>query len=96
MKASYFSLVRVVSWVYDHVPSSSPALRSLHGRPVVLDLLIYKSYLPHSPLSPHANDEMNASIMAMLAWLDRARHSSLRPKPQINIARIPAAEAAVD
>ena len=29
---------------------------------------------PHSPLSPHANDEINASIMAMLAWLDRARH----------------------
>ena len=55
-------------------PFSSPALRSLHGRPVVLDLWIYQSYLPHSPLSPHANDEMNASIMAMLAWLDRARH----------------------
>ena len=90
-EGSLFSLlVRVVSWVYDHVPFSSPALRSLHGRPVVLDLWIYQSYLPHSPLSPHANDEMNASIMAMLAWLDRARHWGLRPPARAGASQLQA------
>ena len=50
VKADY-SLVRVVSAVYDCAPSLSPALRSLHGRPGCSGSNRSTDLLPLSPLS---------------------------------------------